>query len=603
MFEVCLLASLISIIFPCFKLNSLSTNLKITSNIDLMFRFIEYFSINSLATIFQVIQKHINIYLFKLNLFYIEKCYLLFLKALAKICEITYNDVVRIIMDKGGQLMKKKKIWFTLLAGLVAVVLVACGGSKTSKETETTTTEEVVSGASEREYTDPSKIKDQYDVIVVGSGGAGMSAAISAKDAGADVAIFEKMPIIGGNTSKSSGGMNASETKFQKEQGIEDSNDLFYEETLKGGKGTNNPELLRYMVDHSAEAIEWLDGMGIRLNKITFSGGFSVARIHRPEDGSAVGGYLVNGLYNNLMEREVPIFVNADVTDLTDKDGTVTGVTVKIDGKEKTIKAKAVVLATGGFGSNMDMITKFKPELEGYVTTNHEGATGDGIALAEEEGADTVQMDQIQIHPTVYQETSYLVSEAVRGEGAILVNSEGKRFYNEMETRDNVSAAINSLPERSAYVVFDQALRERATAIEQYDEMGMVVKGDTVAELAKAIGVPEENLVATMEAWNKYVAAKNDTEFSRTTGMEHDLTKAPYYAIKIAPGIHHTMGGLKINTKTEVLKKDGSVIPGLYAAGEVTGGVHGSNRIGGNAVADIIIFGRQAGSQSAEYSK
>lgn len=499
--------------------------------------------------------------------------------------------------------MKKKKIWFTLLAGLVAVVLVACGGSKTSKETETTTTEEVVSGASEREYTDPSKIKDQYDVIVVGSGGAGMSAAISAKDAGADVAIFEKMPIIGGNTSKSSGGMNASETKFQKEQGIEDSNDLFYEETLKGGKGTNNPELLRYMVDHSAEAIEWLDGMGIRLNKITFSGGFSVARIHRPEDGSAVGGYLVNGLYNNLMEREVPIFVNADVTDLTDKDGTVTGVTVKIDGKEKTIKAKAVVLATGGFGSNMDMITKFKPELEGYVTTNHEGATGDGIALAEEEGADTVQMDQIQIHPTVYQETSYLVSEAVRGEGAILVNSEGKRFYNEMETRDNVSAAINSLPERSAYVVFDQALRERATAIEQYDEMGMVVKGDTVAELAKAIGVPEENLVATMEAWNKYVAAKNDTEFSRTTGMEHDLTKAPYYAIKIAPGIHHTMGGLKINTKTEVLKKDGSVIPGLYAAGEVTGGVHGSNRIGGNAVADIIIFGRQAGSQSAEYSK
>ena len=603
MFEVCLLASLISIIFPCFKLNSLSTNLKITSNIDLMFRFIEYFSINSLATIFQVIQKHINIYLFKLNLFYIEKCYLRFLKALAKICEITYNDVVRIIMNKGGQLMKKKKIWFTLLAGLVAVVLVACGGSKTSKETETTTTEEVVSGASEREYTDPSKIKDQYDVIVVGSGGAGMSAAISAKDAGADVAIFEKMPIIGGNTSKSSGGMNASETKFQKEQGIEDSNDLFYEETLKGGKGTNNPELLRYMVDHSAEAIEWLDGMGIRLNKITFSGGFSVARIHRPEDGSAVGGYLVNGLYNNLMEREVPIFVNADVTDLTDKDGTVTGVTVKIDGKEKTIKAKAVVLATGGFGSNMDMITKFKPELEGYVTTNHEGATGDGIALAEEEGADTVQMDQIQIHPTVYQETSYLVSEAVRGEGAILVNSEGKRFYNEMETRDNVSAAINSLPERSAYVVFDQALRERATAIEQYDEMGMVVKGDTVAELAKAIGVPEENLVATMEAWNKYVAAKNDTEFSRTTGMEHDLTKAPYYAIKIAPGIHHTMGGLKINTKTEVLKKDGSVIPGLYAAGEVTGGVHGSNRIGGNAVADIIIFGRQAGSQSAEYSK
>ena len=500
--------------------------------------------------------------------------------------------------------MKKKKIWFSLLLGLFSLILVACSSSSTVTETtETATTEEVVSGATEREYTDPSEIKDSYDVIVVGSGGAGMAAAISAKDAGADVAIFEKMPVIGGNTSKSSGGMNASETKFQKEQGIEDSNDLFYEETLKGGKGTNDPELLRYMVDNSADAIDWLDSMGIRLNKITFSGGFSVARIHRPEDGSAVGGYLVNGLYYNLMEREVPIFVNAEVTDLTDTDGAVTGVTVKIDGKEKKIKAKSVVLATGGFGSNMDMITKFKPELEGYVTTNHEGATGDGIALAEEEGAETVQMDQIQIHPTVYQETSYLVSEAVRGEGAILVNSEGKRFYNEMETRDKVSAAINALPERYAYVVFDQALRERATAIEQYDELGMVVKGETVADLAKEIGVPEENLVATLETWNQYVAAKNDTEFGRTTGMEHDLSKGPYYAIKVAPGIHHTMGGLKINTKTEVLKKDGTAIPGLYAAGEVTGGVHGSNRIGGNAVADIIIFGRQAGSQSAEYSK
>lgn len=500
--------------------------------------------------------------------------------------------------------MKKKKIWFSLLLGLFSLILVACSSSSTVTETtETATTEEVVSGATEREYTDPSEIKDSYDVIVVGSGGAGMAAAISAKDAGADVAIFEKMPVIGGNTSKSSGGMNASETKFQKEQGIEDSNDLFYEETLKGGKGTNDPELLRYMVDNSADAIDWLDSMGIRLNKITFSGGFSVARIHRPEDGSAVGGYLVNGLYYNLMEREVPIFVNAEVTDLTDTDGAVTGVTVKIDGKEKTIKAKSVVLATGGFGSNMDMITKFKPELEGYVTTNHEGATGDGIALAEEEGAETVQMDQIQIHPTVYQETSYLVSEAVRGEGAILVNSEGKRFYNEMETRDKVSAAINALPERYAYVVFDQALRERATAIEQYDELGMVVKGETVADLAKEIGVPEENLVATLETWNQYVAAKNDTEFGRTTGMEHDLSKGPYYAIKVAPGIHHTMGGLKINTKTEVLKKDGTAIPGLYAAGEVTGGVHGSNRIGGNAVADIIIFGRQAGTQSAEYSK
>lgn len=483
-------------------------------------------------------------------------------------------------------------------------------GGKSEKATETTTTEakkeEVVSGVSAKEYTDPKELKDSYDVVVIGSGGAGMSAAISAKQAGANVAIFEKMPVIGGNTTKSSGGMNASETKFQKEQGIDDTNDLFYEESLKGGKGTNDPELLRYLVDNSAEAIDWLDSIGITLSDVSFSGGFSKARIHRPADGSAVGGYLVNGLYNNLMENKIPIFVNADVTEIIEKDGAASGIKVTVDGKKKTISAKAVVDAAGGFGANMDMITELKSELKGYVTTNHEGATGDGIALAQKLGAATVQLEQIQIHPTVYQEEGkapFLVSEAIRGEGAILVNAQGNRFYNEMETRDNVSAAINVLPESYAYVVFDQGLREHSKSIDTYEEKGMTVKADSIEELAKAIGVSEENLKATVESWNKYVADKKDTDFGRTTGMDRDLSKAPYYAIKVSPGIHHTMGGLKINTNTEVLKEDGQAIPGLYAAGEVTGGVHGNNRMGGNAVADIVIFGRQAGTQAAAYAK
>lgn len=239
--------------------------------------------------------------------------------------------------------------------------------------------------------------------------------------------------------------MNASQTKFQEAEGIADTNDKFYEETLKGGKGTNDPELLRYLVDHSASAIDWLDGMGITLSNLTTTGGMSEKRTHRPADGSAVGGYLVNGLYHNLVEREVPIFVNADVTKLQDKDGAVTGVEVEIAGETKKISAKAVVLATGGFGADLEMVAKFNPTLEGYVTTNQPGSTGDGIALAESEGAATVDMDQIQIHPTVEQETSYLITEAVRGEGAILVNSKGERFVNELETRDKVSAAINAL--------------------------------------------------------------------------------------------------------------------------------------------------------------
>ena len=458
---------------------------------------------------------------------------------------------------------------------------------------------ETVSGASEKTYTDPAQLADSYDVVVIGSGGGGLSAAISAKDAGANVVIFEKMPVVGGNTNKASAGMNASETKFQKEADIEDANDKFYEETLKGGKEQNDPELLRFLVDHSADAIEWLDSLGIKLNNLTTTGGMSVKRTHRPEDGSAVGGYLVTGLYANVTEREIPTFVNSNVTEILEENGEVSGVKVTVEGQEKTIKAKAVVLATGGFGANLDMVAELKPELKGFVTTNQEGSQGDGIKMAEALGAEVVDMNQIQIHPTVEQETSYLITEAVRGEGAILVNQEGKRFFNEMETRDKVSAAIIALPEKSAYVVFDDALKGRVKAINKYEEKGLVKKADTIEALAKELNVPEAELSATLEAWNKAVEAKADGEFERSTGMDNPLATAPYYAIKVAPGIHHTMGGLKINTNAQVLNKEGQPIKGLFASGEVTGGVHGANRIGGNAVADIIIFGRQAGEQAA----
>nr|WP_276933569.1 flavocytochrome c [Globicatella sulfidifaciens] len=464
---------------------------------------------------------------------------------------------------------------------------------------------DTTSGASQTSewYADPATLKDSYDIVIIGAGGGGMAAAITAQEAGADVAIFEKMPIAGGNTSKSSGGMNASETKFQKEQGIEDSNDLFYEDTLEGGKGTNDPELLRYMVDHSAEAIDWLDSIGITLNNITFSGGASVKRIHRPEDGSAVGGYLVEGLLRNIHEKEIPLFVNSEVTKINETDGKVSGVNVTVEGEEKTINAKAVIIATGGFGGNLEMVSEIKPELEGFVTTNHEGATGDGIRMAEELGAAVVDMDQIQIHPTVEQSTSYLVTESVRGEGGILVNQQGERFTDELLTRDKVSANIIDLPEKYAYIIADQRLKESVTAINQYEEKGIVTKAETIEELAEKLEIPAENLKATLDTWNEAVKNQEDKDFGRTTGMEYDLSHAPYYAIKIAPGIHHTMGGLKIDTETHVLREDGTAIEGLFGAGEVTGQVHGSNRIGGNAVADIIVFGRQAGNIASEYVK
>ncbi len=512
-------------------------------------------------------------------------------------------------------MMKRKpKIALILLLSIL-LLLSGCGtanknqpgpeaGANNTAE-ENKEKEDATSSASVANYTPLEQLKDSYDIVIVGAGGAGMTAALEAKAAGMNPVILEKMQVAGGNTSKSSSGMNASETKFQKEQGISDSNDLFYEETLKGGHDTNDKELLRYFVDHSADAIDWLDTNGIKLNNITITGGMSEKRTHRPEDGSAVGKYLVSGLLKKVQEQAIPIFVNANVQGITHQDGKATGVKVLFTEKneEKSIAAKSVVITAGGFGANMEMITKVRPDLEGYVTTNQEGSTGDGIKMIEQMGGTTVDMDQIQVHPTVQQENSYLVGEAVRGEGAILVSNEGKRFVNEMAARDAVTAAINKLPEKSATLIFDSGVRARAKAVEHYVKMGFVKQADNIKDLAEQVNVPADQLQKTLDGWNAAVKNKKDPEFGRKTGMEHDLSAAPFYAIKIGPGIHYTMGGVKINTNTEVLDQNGKPIQGLFAAGEVTGGLHGENRIGGNSVAEIIIFGRQAGIKSAEYAK
>lgn len=499
----------------------------------------------------------------------------------------------------------KKVVMGLLSIGLFMGLSVGCTSDqqKAAKESKASSEKtEATSGASANGYTDPSELKEKYDIVIVGAGGAGMTAALQAKEAGMNPVILEKMPVAGGNTIKSSSGMNASETKFQEKEGIKDSNDKFYEETLKGGKGTNDKELLRFFVDHSSDAIDWLDSKGITLSNLTITGGMSEKRTHRPADGSAIGGYLVDGLVRNVKEEKIPLFVDADVTELTESKGQVDGVKVTMNGKDKKeVKADAVIVTTGGFGANKEMIAEYQPELENYVTTNQSGSTGDGIKMIQNVGGATVDMKEIQIHPTVQQDKAFLIGEAVRGEGAILASQAGERFVNELDTRDKVSAAINALPEKSAYLVFDQGVRDRATAIEFYDKQGFVEEGATIEDLAKKIGMPEATLKATLDQWNADVTEKNDSQFGRTTGMDNALTTGPYYAIKIAPGIHHTMGGVKINTETQVLKEDGTPIKGLYAAGEVTGGLHGQNRIGGNAVADIIIFGRQAGTESAKF--
>ena len=478
------------------------------------------------------------------------------------------------------------------------------------------------------------------DVAIVGAGGAGMTAAITAAAEGKSVVILESQPMVGGNSVRATGGMNAGKTVYQDEnlktaaekyadnetitalaktvseqwaayqadpKGYFDSVELMELDTMIGGKGLNNPELVETLCSNSADAIDWLDEHGITLHSVSSFGGASVKRIHRPVDGDgktvSVGSYMIPLLQENCDKAGVQTLLNTTATEiLTDANGAAVGVKATgASGETVTVNAKAVVLATGGFGANLDMVVEYKPELKGFMTTNAAGAQGQGIEMATAIGADTVDMDQIQIHPTVEANTAALITEGLRGDGAVLINAEGKRFIDEVGTRDVVSAAEIAQTGSYSWLVVDQAMVDASSVIQGYIKKGYTVTGETYEELGKAMGVDETAFAETMNTWNGYVEAKNDPDFGRTS-FANPLNTAPYYAIKVTAGVHHTMGGLKINTNTEVLKADGSVIPGLFAAGEVTGGVHGANRLGGNAVADFTVFGRIAGAAASKYA-
>ena len=235
------------------------------------------------------------------------------------------------------------------------------------------------------------------------------------------------------------------------------------------------------------------------------------------------------------------------------------------------------------------------------MTTNAAGILGQGIVMAQAIGADIVDMEQIQIHPTMETNTASLITEGLRGDGAILVNAEGNRFIDEVGTRDVVSAAEIAQPGSFSWLVVDQAMLDVSSVIAGYVSKGLTIQGDTYEALAEAIGVDAETFAKTMNEWNACVEAKSDPAFGRTS-FANPLNTAPFYAIKVTAGIHHTMGGLKINPDTQVLNTEGLAIPGLYAAGEVTGGIHGANRLGGNAVADFVVFGRIAGEEAAAFA-
>ena len=489
------------------------------------------------------------------------------------------------------------------------------------------------------------------DVVVVGAGGAGMTAAITAAAEGKSVVILESQSMVGGNSVRATGGMNAGKTVYQDENefgesaGVEktlktaaekyadnetitalaktvseqwaayqanptgyfDSVELMELDTMIGGKGINDPELVETLCANSADAIDWLDEHGITLHDVSSFGGASVKRIHRPVNAEgktvSVGSYMIPLLQENCEKAGVQILLNTTANEiLTDANGAAAGIKATgSTGETVTVNAKAVVLTTGGFGANLDMVTEYKPELKGFMTTNAAGAQGQGIEMAQAIGAATVDMDQIQIHPTVEANTAALITEGLRGDGAVLINAEGKRFIDEVGTRDVVSAAEIAQTGSYSWLVVDQAMVDASSVIQGYIKKGYTVTGATYEELGKAMGVDAAAFAETMDKWNGYVEAKNDPDFGRTS-FANPLNTAPYYAVKVTAGVHHTMGGLKINANTEVLNEKGEVIPGLFAAGEVTGGVHGANRLGGNAVADFTVFGRIAGAAASDYA-
>lgn len=495
-------------------------------------------------------------------------------------------------------------------------------------------------------------VTEEADVVVVGAGGAGMTAAIVAAKEGKSVIILESQSAAGGNSVRSTGGMNASKTEYQdenefaEEAGVEatlksaedyadnddiqslvktvkkqweeyqenpkgyfDSVELMELDTMIGGKGINNFDLVKTLAENSADAIEWLGTIGAELHNVGQFGGASVKRIHRPvnDEGQvvSVGSYIVPILESTVEDEGVEIMYNTTANKIIMEDGKAVGVEAEgKTGNKVTVNAKAVILATGGFGANNEMVAEQNEALDGYITTNAAGAQGQGIvmATAEDVGAATVDMNQIQLHPTVHVEgdSAVLITEGLRGDGAILVNQEGKRFFNEVGTRDAVSAAENEQTGGYAWLIIDSKMYDASAVIQGYVDKGYAVEGKTYAELAEAMEMDADTFEETMDAWNECVENKEDKEFGRVSFADK-LDTAPYYAIKVQPGVHHTMGGLVINTETEVQNEDGETIEGLYAAGEVTGGVHGANRLGGNAVADFVVFGKIAGEQAVKY--
>lgn len=463
------------------------------------------------------------------------------------------------------------------------------------------------------------KTEREAEIVIIGAGGTGLAAAVTAGQEGASVIVLETNGFAGGNLLVSGGVYNSPEPEMQAKQGIEDSPELFMQQTLAGGDNIANPELVRILAYNALDGLNWLKELGNEFeDQVIQAPGALHPRSHNTT--APLGSGIIKTYLEHIDKMDnVEILYETKGESLIQEDGRVVGVIAKNpDGSKLTVKAnKGVIIATGGFSKNAQLVMEYRnaekwPLLdENSVSTNMDSIRGEGIIMAREIGADVVDMDQMQFLYLGQPKTGLLSGVFnVSAEVTVFVNKEGKRFVAEDARRDVISSAVFAQEDGMMYMLHSaESLSDPAN---QLNIDGIPMKelldigaygwkqGDTLEELAKEIGVPAENLVQTIAEYNEAVDTKNDP-FGRTL-LNVKMEKGPFYAIPRVPALHHTMGGLRIDTLARVLDTKGEPIPGLYAGGEVTGGIHGGNRLGGNAVTDTVVFGRLA-AQSAVAGK
>ena len=454
-----------------------------------------------------------------------------------------------------------------------------------------------------------------YDVVVIGAGGAGFSAAITARNAGANVVLLEKMPAVGGNSLISGAEMNVARNWVQPKLGInDDSPELHAQDTFKGGDGKGDMKVINVMTHEALDAAKWCrDYLGVRFedDNLFFFGGHSRKRALIPVGHT--GTEFIAKFQAKADELGIPVITNMKAEELIkDKDGRVVGVKATMDGSEYTFNAKGgVVLATGGFGANPEMVKKYNPKIdERFKTTDAPGSTGEALYMAERAGAQLVNMGYIQTYPICdpISGAIELIADA-RFDGAIMLNQEGKRFVEELQRRDVLSEAILNQTGRYCWVLWNDKIgsisntvKAHANEYEAFTKQGVMATCDDLKCIADFTKIPFDQLQKTVKRVSDMAGKGNDKDFNHRAGLM-DMQQGKYYVIKAVPSTHHTMGGVRINEKAEALTAEGKVIPGLWAAGEVTGVTHGTNRLGGNAYTDIIVFGRIAGEAAAKAAK